>query len=61
MIVGVDYIFALPTACALCHGYDPSTLTFEQTSMRSHLLKAFGSRGLTPFPSTPRVKRAPIS
>ena len=50
-------LFALATACALC----PSTLTFEQKSMRSHLLRAFETRSLTPFPSTPRVKRARIS
>ena len=54
-------LFALATTCALCHGHDPSTLIFEQKSMRSHLLRAFETRSLTPFPSTPRVKRAHIS
>ena len=41
-------------AFALCHGHDPSTLTFEQKYMRSHLLRAFETRSLTPFPSTPK-------
>ena len=57
----VDYLLWPQPVHALCHGHDPSTLTFEQKSMRSHLLRAFKMRSLTPFPSTPTVKRAPIS
>lgn len=54
-------LFALATACALCHGQDPSKLEFEQKSMRSHLLSAFDKKNLSPFPSRPKVKRARIS
>ena len=44
-------LFAIATATTLCHGEDPVDLEYDQSLMRSHLLKAF----------SPSVIHAPCS
>ena len=56
-------LFAIANACAICHGLHPRSLYYDQSLMRSHLIKALESKKLTPFPSTKKywgVTRRPV-
>ena len=35
-------LFAIATACAICHHEDPAHLKFDQKFMRENLIQAFG-------------------
>lgn len=50
-------LFAIASACALCHLQDPAKLTFTQQQMRPHLKDAFEVKKLVPFPSKSRRVR----
>ena len=53
-------LFAIATVYAVCAGQDPGSLWFRQDAMRHHLLNAFETLSLTPFPSTNNLrKKAP--
>jgi len=50
-------LFAIATATTLCHGEDPVDLEYDQSSMQSHLLKAFSMKTLLCFPAKATRKR----
>ena len=57
---GKDFgLFAIATATTfiICNGQDPVDLEYQQSSMQSHLLKAFEMKTLLPFPSKATRKR----
>ena len=43
-------LFAIATATALAYGTDPTSITFIQAAMRSHLVQCFTDRVITLFP-----------
>ena len=47
--------YAIAFAEALCRGEDPTTLDFNQSAMRSHLLSCFRNGVITPFAATHRA------
>ena len=47
-------LFAIATACAICNGEDPTSLSFDQTQMRQYLIHALETRELLTFPSQHR-------
>ena len=49
--------FAIAFAASLCHGIDPSTITFPERSLRPHIHHAFESGKIDPFPQTSRCGR----
>jgi len=50
-------LFTIATATTLCHGEDPVDLEYDQSSMWSHLLKAFSTKALLHFPAKTTRKR----
>ncbi|XP_062510201.1 uncharacterized protein LOC134186289 [Corticium candelabrum] len=50
--------FAVAFATALCHGIDPSTVSFSERSLRKHLHFCFQSGTLTCFPQVSRTTRS---
>ena len=50
-------LFAIAFATSICSGIDPTTITFEQPIMRSHLLDCILSGKLTPFPVRNNTRR----
>ena len=53
-------LFAIATATTICNGQDPAALQFDQSHMRQHLLNAFETNILMPFPSRKVAKRKPL-
>ena len=51
-------LFAIASALCLCEGKDPGTQSWNQQSMRQHLLQCFADGELKPFQSEKRRKRA---
>ena len=49
-------LFAIAFTTSICNGHDPTTLRYNQSAMRSHLLKCIEQGQITPFPSVPRRK-----
>ena len=43
-------LFAISFATAFCNGSNVKSISFNQTKMRSHLLKCFQKRKIEPFP-----------
>ena len=55
-------LFALAFVTAVCHGIDPTSLYFDQDSMRAHLMNGFESGGADAFPvSKIHTKRKPVN
>ena len=46
-------LFALAFITSICNGQDPTDLAYDQSAMRSHLLKCIEQGQMTPFPSAP--------
>ena len=44
-------VFAIAVMTSLVFNDDPSEITYQQASLRSHLVKCFSSGELTTFPS----------
>ena len=47
-------LFAIAFATALCQGVDPTTCSFNQSTMRNHLLQCFESGTMSAFPHRSR-------
>ena len=47
--------YAIAFAEAICRGQDATALEFDQTTMRSHLLKCLQNEEMAPFPATTRT------
>ena len=45
-------LFAIAIVTSLCFGHDPSTIKFDQTCMRPHLVHCFEKGALSLFPTT---------
>ena len=55
---GVDCgLFAIAFACELAFGNDPSTISYDQSQMRKHLLSCLQKRFFTPFPRQSKSAR----
>ena len=50
--------FAIACAAALCHGLNPSSLTWAQTKMRDHLDKCLTDGQLTLFPGKKKTNKS---
>ena len=55
-------LFALAFVTAVCHGIDPTSLHFDQDTMRAHLTNGIESGRADPFPvSKIQTKRKPVN
>ena len=50
-------VFAIAFVTAICCGFDPSDLYFQQDAMRAHLFKCLQDQYITPFPILKRQTR----
>ena len=49
-------LYAIGVATALAFGIDPTTISFNQDDMRSHLLECFTKQRMTPFPVKKKIR-----
>ena len=49
-------LFAIASACSICNGEDPSGHIYNQAVMRQHLVTAFETNLLSPFPTLKRME-----
>ena len=50
-------VFAIATATSLCHGEDPTTVVWDTSKMRNHLMKCLLSNKMELFPKRGRAKQ----
>lgn len=53
-------LFSIAFLTALCYGDDPTTVSFHHSLLRSHLIRCFEAKIMSPFPMRTRRPKHPI-